>query len=345
MLPSFPERLRRRARRDLERLGVEVRLGTPGRRRRRRPALDLEGDRIEARTKIWAAGVQASPLGRTAGRARGRRRSTAPGRVEVRAGLLAARAPRGVRRRRSHGAGRPPRPGGGRDAERPPRRAHDRPPARGRRRAKPFRYRDLGTMATISRFRAVVEHRAAPGRGLHRMADVARRPPGLPDRVQEPRRRRWPTGPSRSSGAAGASARSPSSRCSPAPAHSQTQDAKATPMTRQAGHAWTPSVQDEQREQTRLALGAMLVPLFFVIAVRALHHRRLPQAASERHQGRRRRAAGADGAAARRPRRRRPARRSTSARWRRSPKRRTTSASETSTRRSCRPRTRSSPRP
>ena len=63
VLPSYPERLRRRAQRDLERLGVEVRLGT------RvvgvdETGLDLEGDRIEARTKIWAAGVQASPLGR-----------------------------------------------------------------------------------------------------------------------------------------------------------------------------------------------------------------------------------------------------------------------------------------
>ena len=66
-LPSFPERLRRRAQRDLERLGVEVRLGT------RVVGVDETGldcraamatGRIEARTKIWAAGVQASPLGR-----------------------------------------------------------------------------------------------------------------------------------------------------------------------------------------------------------------------------------------------------------------------------------------
>ena len=75
-------------------------------------------------------------------------------------------------------------------------------------------------MATISRFRAVVSIGRAPGRGLRRLADVAGRPPRVPDRVQEPHRRRWPTGPSRSSGAAGASARSPSSRCSPAPARS-----------------------------------------------------------------------------------------------------------------------------
>ena len=68
VLATYPERLRRRARRDLERLGVEVRLGT------RVVGVDEAGldvssgdgetGRIEARTKIWAAGVQASPLGR-----------------------------------------------------------------------------------------------------------------------------------------------------------------------------------------------------------------------------------------------------------------------------------------
>src|ERR1700710_832675 len=57
VLPTFPERLRRRAHRDLEKLGVEVRLGS------RvvgvdETGVDLEGGRIEARTKIWAAGVQ-----------------------------------------------------------------------------------------------------------------------------------------------------------------------------------------------------------------------------------------------------------------------------------------------
>ena len=88
--PAIPERLRRRAQRDLERLGVEVRLGTrvvgvdaTG--------LDVEGGRIEARTKIWAAGVQASPLGRLlADRARRHRRPLGPRRGAAR--LLAARA-------------------------------------------------------------------------------------------------------------------------------------------------------------------------------------------------------------------------------------------------------------
>src|SRR5689334_247721 len=62
VLPSYPDRLRHRAARDLERLGVELRLGNPvvG---VDETGVDLAGERIEARTKIWAAGVQASPLG------------------------------------------------------------------------------------------------------------------------------------------------------------------------------------------------------------------------------------------------------------------------------------------
>jgi NADH dehydrogenase len=66
VVAAFPEPLQRRAQRDLERLGVEVRLGT------RVTGVDADGvdvqtggkaDRIEARTKIWAAGVEASSLG------------------------------------------------------------------------------------------------------------------------------------------------------------------------------------------------------------------------------------------------------------------------------------------
>jgi NADH:ubiquinone reductase (H+-translocating) len=63
VLPTFSEHLSERARRQLEGLGIEVRTGTP--------VSDL-GDgyvligqeRIAARTVLWAAGVQASPLTR-----------------------------------------------------------------------------------------------------------------------------------------------------------------------------------------------------------------------------------------------------------------------------------------
>jgi len=60
VLPTFPERLSACARRELEKLGVEVRLGAAV------TVCDADGvvvgdERIEARTIIWAAGVAASP--------------------------------------------------------------------------------------------------------------------------------------------------------------------------------------------------------------------------------------------------------------------------------------------
>jgi NADH dehydrogenase len=61
VLPVYDPSLSERARRDLERLGVEVQLET------RVTSVDSEGvstnkGRIEGRTVIWAAGVQASPV-------------------------------------------------------------------------------------------------------------------------------------------------------------------------------------------------------------------------------------------------------------------------------------------
>jgi NADH dehydrogenase len=66
VLATFPEPLREAARRDLIRLGVDVRLNTmvtkvgPG-------FVEAGGTRIEAETILWAAGVAAAPLGRTLG--------------------------------------------------------------------------------------------------------------------------------------------------------------------------------------------------------------------------------------------------------------------------------------
>ncbi len=64
ILPSFAPELSSRATRDLERLGVQVWTES------RVDQLDKEGvtvggDRVEARTVLWAAGVQASHLGRS----------------------------------------------------------------------------------------------------------------------------------------------------------------------------------------------------------------------------------------------------------------------------------------
>jgi NADH:quinone reductase (non-electrogenic) len=159
VLPPFPEPLRRRARRDLERLGVEVRLGT------RVTRVDASGldvvnpdgssGRIDAYTKIWAAGVQASPLGATLGEQSGAQVDragrvavlpdcTLPGHPEVfvAGDLMSLDRLPGLAEVAMQSA---------RHAARTITRRLE-----GKAEARAFRYRDLGTMATISRFRAVV---------------------------------------------------------------------------------------------------------------------------------------------------------------------------------------------
>ncbi len=157
-LHQFGDRLSEIASRELEQLGVELRMGVKV-TKVDAEGLDLEGssgtERVEARTVVWAAGVQASPLagllaaasGATcdrAGRIQIRPDCTLPdhpnvfaigdmasldhlpgvAEVAMQQGLYAAKT---IRRRV---AGR-----------------HDMPA---------FKYRDLGSMATIGRFRAVV---------------------------------------------------------------------------------------------------------------------------------------------------------------------------------------------
>lgn len=66
VLPAFPPQLSASAAKQLETLGVEVRTGA------RVTAIDEAGvqlgdERIDARTVIWAAGVQASPMGKALG--------------------------------------------------------------------------------------------------------------------------------------------------------------------------------------------------------------------------------------------------------------------------------------
>jgi NADH dehydrogenase len=157
VLSPYPERLRRRAQRDLERLGVEVRLGT------RVVGVDETGldvvggdgmrGRIEARTKIWAAGVEASPLGRMLADGTGASVDRA-GRVEVEADCSLPGRPElfvvgdAMALNDLPGLAEVAMQSGRHAARTIVRRLSGRPPER-------FRYRDLGTMATISRFRAV----------------------------------------------------------------------------------------------------------------------------------------------------------------------------------------------
>jgi NADH dehydrogenase len=66
LLAGFPPRLGDYARKALERLGVDVRLGRAVEECGAR-GIAYGGERLEARTIVWAAGVQASPAGRWLG--------------------------------------------------------------------------------------------------------------------------------------------------------------------------------------------------------------------------------------------------------------------------------------
>ena len=89
VLPTYPEALSKKAAQRLAEIGVEVRTGlqVTG---LDAEGVDLGGERIAARTKLWAAGVAASPLARSlgvpldrAGRVLVRPDLTIPGRDDV----------------------------------------------------------------------------------------------------------------------------------------------------------------------------------------------------------------------------------------------------------------------
>lgn len=156
-LAVFPPSLQRRALADLRHLGVEVHLDTPV------TGVDADGvdtgshdpalARIEAATKVWAAGVEASPLGRMlaartgveldrSGRVKVCPDCTLPGHPEifVVGDLMSLGLP---------GVAEVAMQSGVHAAATIERRLH------GDTRALAFRYRDLGTMATVARFRAI----------------------------------------------------------------------------------------------------------------------------------------------------------------------------------------------
>jgi NADH dehydrogenase len=155
ILPAFPDRLRASARRALGRLGVDVREGQavtnvePG-------AVTIGGQRIEAHTILWAAGVAAAPISRDlgphldrAGRVIVNPDLSVPGHDAVFvAGDLASF---------SHQTGQP-LPGvaqvamqqGVRAAANVGRRLAGRP-------TRPFHYSDPGNMATIGRNAAIAD--------------------------------------------------------------------------------------------------------------------------------------------------------------------------------------------
>jgi NADH dehydrogenase len=158
VLPPFGKKLGAAAQRSLEKLGVEVRLGKMvvdvDARGLVVQSKDGERERIEAVTKVWAAGVQANPLGRTlaeqsgatldrAGRIAVNPDLTLPGHPEVFVvgDMIALDNLPGVAQVAIQGAEYA--------AKEIQRRLKDEPPG------KPFHYFDKGSMATISRFDAV----------------------------------------------------------------------------------------------------------------------------------------------------------------------------------------------
>ncbi len=169
VLPAFGEKLGGRARRHLNRMGVEVQLGAmvTGVDADGLEVKDRDGQvrRIQAATKIWAAGVQASELGRMlaeqsgadidrAGRISVQPDLTLPGHPEVHVvgDMMALDKLPGVAQVAIQG--------GRYAAEAIQRRIAGKAPQR------PFRYRDKGNMATISRFSAVADIKGAKFEGF-----------------------------------------------------------------------------------------------------------------------------------------------------------------------------------
>ncbi|HEX3980701.1 MAG TPA: NAD(P)/FAD-dependent oxidoreductase [Acidimicrobiales bacterium] len=156
-LPTFGDQLSGKATEALERLGVELRMGA------RVVGVDADGvdiegaegpGRIEARTTIWAAGVEASPLARLLADASGATVDRA-GRIAVLPDLTLPGHPEVfavgdmVTLDDLPGVAEVAMQGGLHAANTVLRRlkGHE---------TKTFRYRDLGSVATIGRFRAIV---------------------------------------------------------------------------------------------------------------------------------------------------------------------------------------------
>jgi NADH dehydrogenase len=160
VLPSFGEKLGGRARRQLNQTGVEVQLGAM--------VTDVDADgleikdadgqvrRINAATKIWAAGVQASPLGRLLGEQSGAEVDRA-GRVAVQPDLTLPGHPEVhvlgdmIALNKLPGVAQVAIQGARYSADAITRSLAGKAPK------GPFEYHDKGSMATISRFHAVVD--------------------------------------------------------------------------------------------------------------------------------------------------------------------------------------------
>ena len=189
VLPPFGAKLGAKTKSALEDLGVEVQLGAMVSDVDERGLVVQDKDgthrRIESVTKIWAAGVQASPLAKAlsdqsgaaldrAGRIAVNPDLTLPGYPEVFVvgDMIALNNLPGVAQVAIQGAKYAAKEIKGRLKEKPAQR--------------PFKYFDKGSMATISRFDAVATVGKLRLSGFIAWLMWLGRPPDLPDRLQEP---------------------------------------------------------------------------------------------------------------------------------------------------------------
>ncbi len=157
-LANFGDQLAGRATKELEHLGVELRMGA------RVVGVDATGvdisdgdgnsSRLPTYTTVWAAGVEASPLAKELATASGARLDSA-GRIMVEPDLTLPGHPEVfvvgdmMALDKLPGVAEVAMQGGLHAANTIVRRLKDEPPV-------PFKYRDLGSAATIGRFRSVV---------------------------------------------------------------------------------------------------------------------------------------------------------------------------------------------
>ncbi|TWH73722.1 NAD(P)/FAD-dependent oxidoreductase [Modestobacter roseus] len=160
VLPPFVDKLSQKAHKQLNEIGVEVQLGAMVTNVDADGIVVKDGDgherRINAATKIWAAGVQASPLGKLLGEQSGAEVDRA-GRISVQPDLSLPGHPEVhvvgdmMSLNRLPGVAQVAIQGGRFAAEAVAARVAGRP-------TKPeFHYFDKGSMATISRFHAVAD--------------------------------------------------------------------------------------------------------------------------------------------------------------------------------------------
>ncbi|MFC3895146.1 NAD(P)/FAD-dependent oxidoreductase [Lentzea rhizosphaerae] len=163
VLPPFSEPLRKHTRRKLEQLGITVMTGAMAESIDDEGITTKNGDRVEARTIIWAAGVQASPLARELAEATGAE-TDRKGRIKVNpadcsvTGNVFAIGDM-VNLNDLPGIAEPAIQEGHHVARVIKARLQGRE-------AKPFRYLDLGTMATISPGDAVADVKKLRLKGL-----------------------------------------------------------------------------------------------------------------------------------------------------------------------------------